>query len=188
MGLESNPIFAENFFFFEMNFLSLCSSFLTHPSHPLPPVASAANERLKELAVHLDIHAAGLSVTDRFSYTTSPVPRDKILFSWFLAWARAHSGGGDAGRPDFLGVASLRPCVQLERLERCMQASVLWLYLCSKFPAAYGWADEVAAERDALADCITGSLCGEGALGGAARQKGGGGWVRRGGGGGSSGR
>ncbi len=68
----------------------------------------------------------------------------------------------------------------LDRLERCMQASVLWLYLQAKFPHAYLYREEAERERDALGDCIARSLAGGATLAPAPSV----GWVRGGGRGG----
>ena len=134
-----------------------------------------------EIAVHMDTCAPGLTIEERFAYTTSPVPgKDKVLFSWFTTWAQYHSEEGEAGRPAFLGV-SKEEAPPLDRLERCMQAAVLWLYLSAKFPAAYLYREEAEAERDALADCITVNLTGGKTL--APEPRGAGGWVRGRGGG-----
>ena len=117
-------------------------------------------EQMLDLAAELDAQAGALGLKERFIYAQAPVDaRTEQLVQQFLGWAHEHARTGQAGRPGFLDEVDSRS--RLDRMEQCLRACTLWLWLDLRFPGIYGHLDEVLELRSMLNDGIERQLKGK---------------------------
>ena len=117
-------------------------------------------EQMLDIAEALDENAGELGLLDRFVYAQAPVDaRIEAQLQHFLDWAHRHALMGRAGSPWFLDEVDEHS--RLDRMEQALRACTLWLWLDLRFPAVYGWVDEVVDLRGRLNDGIERQLKGK---------------------------